>query len=98
MTNIQMPVPTAWQREHSAKCKKRIVEVIDSAQSAIGFDDYMQICLFAQDTGYYEKADELFGAGGDFTTSPERSHYFALAFANYFQQLKKVIRQFKLSR
>jgi len=93
---IEMPEPTASQKQRSQRCLKLIADAIDIEGGSISFEQYMQICLYAENIGYYESGDEIFGGKGDFTTSPERSHYFAMAFAHHIQQIKKHIMHFSI--
>lgn len=53
---------------------EKIAELIRAA-GPISIADYMAICLFDPDHGYYTTR-EPFGAGGDFVTAPEVSQMF----------------------
>ncbi len=86
-----MPTPTPQQIKRSQRCMQVIVEAIEKQHGAISFEHYMQLCLYSEKLGYYESGTDIFGADGDFTTSPERSVYFATAFAAYIQRLQKTL-------
>jgi SAM-dependent MidA family methyltransferase len=54
--------------------KQKIVRLIE-ASGPLSIADYMAICLYDPDGGYYMKR-EPFGVAGDFTTAPEVSQMF----------------------
>lgn len=54
--------------------KQRILRIIEAA-GPISVADYMALCLFDPEHGYYTTR-EPFGAAGDFTTAPEISQMF----------------------
>ena len=88
---IEMPTPSDVQKQRSLQCMQIILDAVAEQGGMISFERYMQLCLYSKDVGYYESCEDIFGEGGDFTTSPERSKYFALAFALYIQQLKNTL-------
>ena len=94
--NIEMPIPTKEEQQRSQRCKQMIVDEIHSHQSPMGFERYMQLCLYAEKIGYYESASEIFGSKGDFTTSPERSNFFAAAFAEHIDKVKHQLGVFSM--
>jgi SAM-dependent MidA family methyltransferase len=73
---LDLPEPEAAAREHSARVAEHIRAVIDEADGAIPFSDYMQQALYAPGLGYYRAGTEKFGAAGDFVTAPEVSPLF----------------------
>ncbi|TPN77544.1 class I SAM-dependent methyltransferase [Mesorhizobium sp. CU2] len=56
------------------RLKERIVELIE-AVGPMPVDEYMALCLFDPQNGYYTTR-EPFGAAGDFVTAPEISQMF----------------------
>lgn len=52
-------------------------------QGPITFAAYMHMALYEPGLGYYRSGSQKFGAGGDFTTSPEISPLFAQTIAGY---------------
>ena len=89
-----MPTPSDVQMQRSVQCMQIILDAIAEHGGSISFEHYMQLCLYSEGVGYYESDANIFGERGDFTTSPERSKYFALAFALYIQQLKTTLPNF----
>ena len=53
----------------------------------IPFVDFMQLALYAPNTGYYTARSHQFGAEGDFITAPELTPLFGQALANQCQQV-----------
>lgn len=56
----------------------------------IGFDQFMDIAMFASGRGYYDSINKIFGDDGDFTTAPETSPFFGQCIA---QQILQVMAQ-----
>ncbi len=94
--NIEMPIPSQEQLQRSLRCKQLLVEEIESMHGSISFEQYMQICLYSKNIGYYESCEEIFGKHGDFTTSPERSSYYAAAYACYIQRLTTTLSELSI--
>ena len=90
---IPLPGRRAQQRSHrlAALIKQQI-----NHQGHIHFEQYMQMCLYTEQLGYYESGSPVFGVQGDFTTSPERSHFFALAFARHIKNIQKTLGAFSI--
>lgn len=47
------------------------------------FSDYMELCLYHPEWGYYSGRSAIFGAQGDFVTAPEISDLFAIGLAKH---------------
>lgn len=92
----EFTAPTPDQLQRSQRCMRLIVEAINDEAGSISFERYMQICLYAEDVGYYSSGDELFGSKGDFTTSAERSKYYAFAFALHMKKLQREMPNFTI--
>jgi SAM-dependent MidA family methyltransferase len=94
--NIEMPIPSPEEQQRSQCCKQIITQEILDYKRPISFQRYMQLCLYTEKIGYYESASEIFGAKGDFTTSPERSNFFASAFAEHINNIKHQLGTFSV--
>jgi SAM-dependent MidA family methyltransferase len=94
--NIEMPIPTEEEQQRSQRCKQMIVDEIRRNKCPISFERYMSLCLYAEKVGYYESTSEIFGAKGDFTTSPEHSNFFAAAFAEHIDKIKSELGEFSI--
>jgi len=81
MTNQVFSQLSEAQLHASQQCSQRIKQRVRD-KGNIGFDEFMQIALFDSDYGYYQRKDEIFGAGGDFTTVPETSDHLAFCLAH----------------
>jgi SAM-dependent MidA family methyltransferase len=73
---LELPLPGADAIAHSRRLIEAILERIENAGGAIGFDEYMQMTLYHPGLGYYAGALENFGPAGDFVTAPEISPLF----------------------
>lgn len=89
-----MLTPSRKDLLRSQQCQQLIANEIRANQAPINFERYMHLCLYTQGLGYYESGSEIFGPQGDFTTSPERSNFFAAAFARHIQRMQKQLGQF----
>ncbi|HEV2505638.1 MAG TPA: class I SAM-dependent methyltransferase [Mesorhizobium sp.] len=69
--------------------KRRIIELITTV-GAIPASEYMALCLFDPEAGYYTTR-EPFGAGGDFITAPEVSQMFGELVAVWFYEAWRAI-------
>ncbi len=96
MVNTEMPIPSEEEQQRSQLCKQMIADEIHRNNRPISFERYMQLCLYAEKIGYYESASEIFGSKGDFTTSPERSNFFAIAFAEHINKIKHQLGTFSI--
>src|ERR687884_2064609 len=65
-----------------ARLRERIL-----CEGAIPFREWMRAALYDERGGYYRRAAERWGRGGDYRTSPERSALFAATFARHFAAL-----------
>lgn len=59
-----------------------IAAKIHAAGGWIGFEQYMELALYAPGLGYYSAGAQKFGDGGDFTTAPEISRLFGACLAS----------------
>lgn len=78
MTPIQVP---AEQNRHKQQLHAKIRSAIQQNDGWMGFDDYMQMALYAPGLGYYSGSLTKFGAAGDFITAPEMGDLFASCLA-----------------
>jgi SAM-dependent MidA family methyltransferase len=62
---------------HSRRLAEYIVVEIEQARGWIGFDRYMDACLYTPGLGYYAAGATKFGGPGDFVTAPEISSLFS---------------------
>ena len=78
---VQLPEPSADEREHSARVAALIRTEIAAAGGALDFARYMELALYAPGLGYYSAGAAKFGAAGDFVTAPELGFLFARCLA-----------------
>jgi len=64
-------------------------KIKESVLKAIPFDEYMSLCLYHHEKGYYSRKKEKIGRKGDFYTSSSVSHIFSEVIASYFCHLVK---------
>lgn len=69
-----------------AAVKQRILELIDT-QGPLPFDQYMALCLYDPDIGYFTKGAVRPGMGSDFVTSPEVSPWFGKLLGRWARSL-----------
>ena len=84
---LELPPPAADAIAHSNRLVEAILERIEEAGGAIGFDEYMQMALYYPGLGYYAGAAENFGPAGDFVTAPEISPLFGGCLARQAAEL-----------
>ncbi len=94
--HVEMPTPSDEEKQRSQRCQQVIVNEIHRKKQAISFQRYMYLCLYAKEVGYYESGSDIFGAKGDFTTSPENSSFFATAFAAHIKKIKQQLETFSV--
>ena len=92
--NVELPQPSPQDQESSRQLKEIIADEIRHSKGHISFEHYMHACLYTETLGYYERDHNIFGRSGDFTTSPERSRYFAIAFAAHIKKIHKSLGKF----
>ena len=95
---LALPKPSADQWEACNQLKNLIEQKITEQDGFLGFDQYMQLALYAPHLGYYSGQNTKFGAAGDFITAPLISPLFAACIANqcrqWFTALPRLITEF----
>lgn len=89
-----LPEPDAQLLAHSNKLKSLIQQRI--GKSSLNFEDFMRMCLYSEGLGYYTSHLDIFGASGDFITSPETSPYFAQAFSSHIEAIHRQLGKFSI--
>ncbi len=84
-----LPIPDENAQQHSEKLLSRIKYLIGIAGGKINFADYMNLCLYYPNLGYYSVDSPKINYGGDFTTAPEISSLFSRAFAHHVMDVMK---------
>ena len=87
---LELPIPTANARAHSARVTARVRDHIEKAGGALPFDHYMDLVLYAPGLGYYAAGAHKFGFPGDFVTAPELGPLFGRCLA---RQLAEVLQR-----
>lgn len=83
----RLPKPTIDGLRLSHELTAHIKNLIAEQDGTIGFDQYMNACLYAPGLGYYSAGSRKFGRHGDFVTAPEISPLFAKCLANQWTQI-----------
>lgn len=73
--------PDATQREQLATVRASLQRLIAGRGGWIGFDEFLELVLYAPGLGYYSAGAAKFGAAGDFITAPELSPLFGACIA-----------------
>ena len=82
-----LPTPDPDAAAHSQRLQQTIYNDIAEHGGWISFARYMALALYAPGLGYYAAGATKFGASGDFTTAPERSHLFGRTLARQVAQV-----------
>jgi len=82
-----LPTPSLEAAAHSQRLQQFIGDEIAACGGWISFARYMELALYAPGLGYYAAGATKFGAAGDFTTAPERSHLFGRTLARQVAQV-----------
>ena len=90
LTDLELPIPAADARAHSARVTASVREHIEKAGGALPFDRYMDHVLYAPGLGYYAAGARKFGPAGDFVTAPELGPLFGRCLA---RQLAEVLQR-----
>lgn len=70
-------------QQHSDRLSSVIQQRIVESGNKISFADYMNLCLYHPELGYYSASNEKIGPLGDFTTAPEISPLFSKSLAHH---------------
>ena len=89
-----LPAPTQDDRDRSLALEQIIRQEMAVSDDMLTFERYMQLCLYAEDLGYYTSGQAIFGEHGDFVTSSEKSAYFAKAFVAHLIGIQTQLNSF----
>jgi SAM-dependent MidA family methyltransferase len=73
-----------------ARLRRRIEDEI-RRDGPIPFSRYMEMCLYEPELGYYSRAREQFGKGGDFYTSSDVHAVFGRLLARQFEEMWRAL-------
>jgi SAM-dependent MidA family methyltransferase len=76
-----MPALDSVQSAHARSVLAALRERINTRGGWIGFDEYLELVLYAPGLGYYSAGAAKLGAAGDFVTAPELSPLFGACVA-----------------
>lgn len=88
---LEMPQPSSEEQSQSELLCDHIQKQIEQAGGRLGFDRFMELCLYAPGLGYYVAGARKFGAEGDFVTAPEISPLFSRCLARQCVQVLQEI-------
>ena len=83
LSDHELPEPLPAERARSEQLAETLRERIRLAGGAIPFSQFMDLALYAPETGYYTARSAKFGPDGDFTTAPELSPLFGACIARF---------------
>lgn len=84
---VDLPAPSPEAQAVSDALLTRILQAIEAAGGAIGFDTFMRMALYEPGLGYYSAGARKFGAEGDFVTAPETSALFGQCLGRQVAQI-----------
>lgn len=88
---LEMPLPSSEEQSQSELLCNLIQKQIEQDGGQLGFDRFMELCLYAPGLGYYVAGARKFGAEGDFVTAPEISPLFSRCLARQCVQVLQEI-------
>ena len=91
-----LPQPSPQEIERSTELQKFICGEIANCHGSISFERFMQLCLYANELGYYTSGGHIFGEQGDFVTSSERGNLFAQAFVAHLIAIQEQLKDFNI--
>lgn len=80
-TTMPLPTPSPDAQAHSDALRDHLLAAIAQSGGWISFAQFMDLALYTPQLGYYSGGARKFGAGGDFTTAPELTPWFARSVA-----------------
>nr|VFJ43136.1 MAG: SAM-dependent methyltransferase, MidA family [Candidatus Kentron sp. FM]VFJ56466.1 MAG: SAM-dependent methyltransferase, MidA family [Candidatus Kentron sp. FM]VFK11479.1 MAG: SAM-dependent methyltransferase, MidA family [Candidatus Kentron sp. FM] len=83
---LPQPDDAARQRSHALTALIR-TEIEEAPSSAIPFERFMELALYAPELGYYQSESPKFGERGDFVTAPEILSFFSRCLARQAEQI-----------
>ncbi len=70
---------------------ERIIQERIKKEGAISFRDFMEMCLYYNDLGYYSSGRKVFGFAGDYLTAPYISEMFGEILAEQFIEIADLL-------
>ena len=93
---MKTKLPSPQDLDRSSILEQKICREIEANQGMLGFEKYMQLCLYADNLGYYASGRTIFGEQGDFVTSSEQSTLYAQTFVAHLQKLASQFDRFNI--